>query len=185
MTQVCNPCPPILLSWCRLEARLGSSQSEAILSCAMRHGNARTGSGRNTGHLQGPESQFSVSQQLALESDRLFHGGIARTPTSLPEPAQSKPGAAHFPPLCEDLSAQKSQLPPALRPPKKNPGSHDIGPTTHIRNKRCLHTYTVKVKVRMPPRIPNVPPPQLECLPPTAKNHSVRMPPAHGKKSLS
>ena len=32
------------------------------------------------------------------------------------------------------------------------------------------------MKVRMPPKIPNIPPPQLECGTRTAKNHSVRMP---------
>ena len=32
-----------------------------------------------------------------------------------------------------------------------------------------VHIYTVKMKVRMPPRIPNIPPPQLECGPRTAK----------------
>ena len=42
--------------------------------------------------------------------------------------------------------------------------------------------YTVKMKVRMPPRIPNIPPPQLECGPRTAKNPSVRMPPHPGFK---
>ena len=45
-----------------------------------------------------------------------------------------------------------------------------------------LYIYTVKVKVRMPPRIPNIPPPQLECGPRTAKNPSVRMPPHPGFK---
>ena len=38
------------------------------------------------------------------------------------------------------------------------------------------------MKVRMPPRIPNIPPPQLECGTRTAKNHSVRMPPHPGFK---
>ena len=45
-----------------------------------------------------------------------------------------------------------------------------------------LFIYTVKMKVRMPPRIPNIPPPQLECGPRTAKNPSVRMPPHPGFK---
>ena len=44
------------------------------------------------------------------------------------------------------------------------------------------YIYTVKMKVRMPPRIPNIPPPQLECGTRTAKNHSVRMPPHPGFK---
>ena len=44
------------------------------------------------------------------------------------------------------------------------------------------YIYTVKMKVRMPPRIPNIPPPQLECGTRTAKNHSVRMPPRPGFK---
>jgi hypothetical protein len=39
-----------------------------------------------------------------------------------------------------------------------------------------IYWYTVKMKVRMPPKIPNIPPPQLECGTRTAKNHSVRMP---------
>ena len=43
-----------------------------------------------------------------------------------------------------------------------------------------IYIYTVKMKVRMPPRIPNIPPPQLECGPRTAKNPSVRMPPHPG-----
>ena len=34
----------------------------------------------------------------------------------------------------------------------------------------------------MPPRIPNIPPPQLQCGTRTAKNHSVRMPPHPGFK---
>ena len=42
--------------------------------------------------------------------------------------------------------------------------------------------YIVKMKVRMRPRIPNIPPPQLECGPRTAKNPSVRMPPHPGFK---
>ena len=48
----------------------------------------------------------------------------------------------------------------------------------------CIYryVYTVKMKVRMPPRIPNIPPPQLECGPRTAKNPSVRMPPHPGFK---
>ena len=33
-----------------------------------------------------------------------------------------------------------------------------------------------KVKVKMPPRLPNISPPQLECGTCTAKIHSVRMP---------
>ena len=45
-----------------------------------------------------------------------------------------------------------------------------------------IYIYTVKMKVRMPPRIPNIPPPQLECGPRTAKNPSVRMPPHPGFK---
>ena len=53
-------------------------------------------------------------------------------------------------------------------------------------DERCLYIniyiYTVKMKVRMPPRIPNIPPPQLECGPRTAKNPSVRMPPHPGFK---
>ena len=45
-----------------------------------------------------------------------------------------------------------------------------------------IYIYTVKMKVRMPARIPNIPPPQLECGPRTAKNPSVRMPPHPGFK---
>ena len=42
--------------------------------------------------------------------------------------------------------------------------------------------YTVKMEVRMPARIPNFPPPQLECGSRTAKNPSVRMPSHPGFK---
>ena len=56
----------------------------------------------------------------------------------------------------------------------------------YIIRKIYIHVYnyicTVKMKVRMPPRIPNFPPPQLECGTRTAKNHSVRMPPHPGFK---
>ena len=36
--------------------------------------------------------------------------------------------------------------------------------------------HSLKVTVRMPPQIPNISPPQLDCGTPTAKIHSVRMP---------
>ena len=52
----------------------------------------------------------------------------------------------------------------------------------YILYQQYIYIYTVKMKVRMPPRIPYIPPPQLECGTRTAKNHSVRMPPHPGFK---
>ena len=54
---------------------------------------------------------------------------------------------------------------------------HRFEPYSIILHYWYIYIYTVKMKVRMPPRIPNIPPPQLECGPRTAKNPSVRMPP--------